>query len=186
MLPIKFYESLEVPYMKNLYNGLDSKKIKIGKGIIDLKVGDRFQGVSYVDMINKSINTNLKGQYRKSSVRLGHIGQETSMIAWFAKFDGIYRRSGADGCYTNVFCNDFKIVERCHVDDLEEYKNKRLACPPIRLVFQRDPEHDGNSNLCEFKGVFHCDMINIYKVNSSFLGESTLVRCLDIEEFLHS
>ena len=180
---ITLIKEIPVPYMKNMFKGIDSNLFKIGKGIINLHVGDRFKAYSYADMINSAIGTNFNS-YIKSAVSLNHIGQ-SSMIAWFAHFDGEYRRSGADGCYTNLFVNENKIIERCNIDDANEYIKKRSSCPAIRLVFQRNPDFTGNSCLCEFKGAFHCDSVNIYKKGRQLIGESILTRFDDVEAFLH-
>lgn len=182
---ITLIKEVSVPYMKNMFKGLDSSFFKIGKGIINLHIKDRFKGCSYADMINNALGTNINYVYMKSSVSLNHIGQSSSMIAWFAHFDGEYRRSGADGCYTNIFVNENKIIERCNIEDADEYIKKRSSCPPIRLVFQRDPDFTGNNCLCEFKGAFHCDSVKIYKKGTRLIGESVLTRFEDVEEFLH-
>lgn len=181
---ITLIKEVPIPYMKNMFKGLDSSFFKIGRGIINLHVEDRFRGYSYADMINAAVGTNINYVYMKSSVSLNHIGQ-SSMIAWFAHFDGEYRRSGADGCYTNIFINENKIIERCNIDDADEYVRKRSSCPAIRLVFQRDPDLLGINYLCEFKGVFHCDSVKIYKRGRQLIGESILTRFEDVEDFLH-
>ena len=49
---ITLIKEVPIPYMKNMFKGLDSSFFKIGRGIINLHVEDRFRGYSYADMIN--------------------------------------------------------------------------------------------------------------------------------------
>lgn len=181
---LEIVSRVPVPCMTNMFRGLDSSIFKIGKNVIDLQCGNRYKGYSYTDMINEAIGTNIKRGYIKSSVSLKHIGQ-SDMIAWFAHFDGKYRRSGDDGSYTNIFIDDMKISEQCNIEDASIFIKKRSSCPPIRFVFERDPEHIGCANTCEFKGVFYCESVTVYRKGKQLIGESVLIRKPEIEAFIH-
>lgn len=145
---------------------------------LNLRIGKEFRGISYVDMMNNAIMTDVKGGYIKSSHTLSHIGIGDA-LAWFAFFDGKYRRSGKDGEYTNRFVSKDEIVETCLIDDEREYIRKRGDCVAVRFVFSRD-----SSFGCKFEGIFLQESINIYELDGRIIGETVLKRYDEWEQYL--
>ena len=169
--------SIPVQRPANPLKGLPVGTFKVAAKL-NLAKGKWYHGNSYVQMMNNAILTNVGTGYIKSSHPLDHVGLYDA-LAWFAFFDGQYRRSGKDGEYKNTFASNDEIMEMCVIDDEREYIKKRTSCKSIRFVFLRDHYYG-----CRFEGIFYQDSINIYESNGKLVGESILKRYDDWEMYL--
>ena len=172
-----FIKSIPIQKPANPLKGIPVGTFKIAAKL-NLKKGKRYQGTTYVEMMNNALLTNIGEGYIKSSYSLDHIGLYDA-LAWFAFFDGNYRRSGKDGEYMNQIISNDEILETCLIENENEYKKKRSACRTIRFVFSRGP-----SNSCNFEGIFYQESINIYEANGKLIGETVLKRYADWEQYL--
>jgi hypothetical protein len=100
--------SIPVQRPANPLKGLPVGTFKVAAKL-NLAKGKWYHGNSYVQMMNNAILTNVGTGYIKSSHPLDHVGLYDA-LAWFAFFDGQYRRSGKDGEYKNTFASNDEII----------------------------------------------------------------------------
>ena len=129
-----FVKTVPMARPTNAMKGLPVGQWKIAKKL-NLQKGRCYKGCSYVDMMNNALLTDIKEGYIKSSYPLDYVGV-CDGLAWFAFFDGNFRRSGKDGVYCNEFINENEILETYNIDDASEYVKKRSNCKPLDLFFQ--------------------------------------------------
>ena len=172
-----FIKNVSIWKPANPLKGIPVGSYKIAEKL-NLEKGKTYRGRTYAQMLNNALLTDIKEGYIKSSYPLDHVGLYDA-LAWFAFFDGKYRRSGEDGEYMNQFVSNNEILETCNIESESKYIKKRSACDTIRFVFSRD-EHYG----CKFEGIFYQESINIYESDGKLVGETVLKRYPDWEQYL--
>ncbi len=122
----------------------------------NLFVGDVFYGKSYVNMINKAIETNLHEGLMNSLVKLDNFGYK-DVAAWFVFLNGETHGHRKDWLWKNYLLdNKTRIQEKLVSTTKNFYNNKRNeeGYLPYRLCFQIDPFETGNKFCCRFVGLF--------------------------------
>jgi hypothetical protein len=172
-----FIKTVPMARPTNAMKGLPVGQWKIAKKL-NLQKGRCYKGRSYVDMMNSALLTDIKEGYIKSSYPLDYVGVGDG-IAWFAFFDGNFRKSGKDGVYCNEFISENEILETCNIDDASEYVKKRSGCKPVRFVFSKSAYDE-----CRFEGIFYQVSIDMYMCDGKLIGETILKRYEEYEKYL--
>ncbi len=132
---------------------LEAKPIPAGKTLY--KLGQVWEGESYVDLVNEIFHQNYK-QYLLSTVKLNSFGVDG--IAWIVCIDG--KPHGRDGdLWINRLIENGNIIEEEYVG-VNKYKIRQEFLNPNyrtfadRLTFQKDPSNTGDNYKAKCLGFY--------------------------------